>query len=171
MNHPPSDNRGVHKMIQIFRGIRVMLDSDLARLYGVSTKQLNQQVSRNPERFPDDFMFELGPTETTNLKSHMATTYSGWGGRRRGRPRVFTEQGVAMLSSVLKSRRAIEVNIEIMRAFVRLRRWLLTNEELSRRLDALERRYDGQFRAVFDAIRGLIREPTPARRPIGFKPP
>lgn len=146
-----------------------MLDQDLASLYGVSVKQLNQQVRRNIDRFPEDFMFRLDAEEGANLRSQFVTS-SSWGGRRY-QPMAFTEQGVAMLSSVLRSPRAVQVNVEIMRAFVRLRRMLESNAELSRKLDALERKYDGQFRAVFEAIRELM---TPARKPgkrIGFRVP
>ena len=145
-----------------------MLDADLAALYGVETKALNQAVRRNIERFPDDFMFQLTSDEMENLRSQTVTS-SSWGGRRT-RPYAFTEQGVAMLSSVLKSPRAIQVNIEIMRAFVRLRQMVTSNADLARKLNALERKYDGQFKIVFAAIRELT-EPTPKKkgRPIGFR--
>ncbi len=155
--------------IRLIRGQKVLLDQDLASLYGVSVKQLNQQVRRNIDRFPEDFMFRLDAEEGANLRSQFVTS-SSWGGRRY-QPMAFTEQGVAMLSSVLRSPRAVQVNVEIMRAFVRLRRMLESNAELSRKLDALERKYDGQFRAVFEAIRELM---TPARKPgkrIGFRVP
>lgn len=153
----------------MIRGQKVLLDEDLAQLYGVPVKRLNQQVRRNAGRFPGDFMFQLEDDEVASSKSHAATLKKGRGAHRKYAPMAFTEQGVAMLSSVLRSARAVEVNVEVMRAFVRLRRLLESNVELSRRLDALERRYDGQFRAVFDAIRELM---TPARRPakrIGFQ--
>jgi hypothetical protein len=145
-----------------------MLDADLAALYGVETKALNQAVRRNIERFPDDFMFQLTSDEMENLRSQTVTS-SSWGGRRT-RPYAFTEQGVAMLSSVLKSPRAIQVNIEIMRAFVRLRQMVTSNADLARKLNALERKYDGQFKIVFAAIRELT-EPTAKKkgRPIGFR--
>ncbi|HET7294200.1 MAG TPA: ORF6N domain-containing protein [Vicinamibacteria bacterium] len=152
--------------ILVLRGQRVMLDSDLAALYGVPVKRLNEQVRRNRERFPEDFMFELSNEEDANLRSQFATSRS-WGGRRTA-PCAFTEQGVAMLSSVLHSSRAIQVNIEIMRAFVRLRRMLQTNAELARKLDALESKYDGQFRVVFEAIRELMAPPDTPRRRIGY---
>jgi hypothetical protein len=129
-----------------------MLDADLAVLYGVSTKRLNEQVRRNRSRFPDDFMFQLTAEEVRSLRSQFATSKQGRGGRRYA-PLVFTEQGIAMLSTVLNSERAIQVNIEIMRAFVRLRRMLASNEDLSRKLAALEKKYDSQFRVVFEAIR------------------
>jgi hypothetical protein len=144
----------------------VLLDSDLAELYGVETRVLNQAVARNRARFPEDFMFQLSPEEFGDLKSQFVT--SSWGGRRTA-PYAFTEQGVAMLSSVLHSKRAIAVNIEIMRAFVRLRELLSGHAELARRLDELEKKYDAQFRVVFDAIRQLMAPPaTPPRRRIGF---
>jgi hypothetical protein len=145
-----------------------MLDSDLAELYGVATKVLIQAVKRNIDRFPDDFMFQLTKQELGNLRSQFVT--SSWGGRRYP-PYAFTEQGVAMLSSVLRSDRAIHVNIEIMRAFVRLRQMLASNVELSRKLAALEKKYDAQFKVVFDAIRELMTPPAPKKkRPIGFGP-
>ena len=123
-------------------------------------------MRRNRERFPEDFVFRLTADEVAGLGSRVGV--SGWGGRRH-RPYAFTEQGVAMLSSVLRSPRAVAVNIEIMRAFVRLRRWLLENRELAERLDALERRYDDQFKIVFDAIRELMREPAKDTGRVGFK--
>lgn len=143
-----------------------MLDADLAVLYGVSVKRLNEQVTRNRERFPADFMFQLSAAEHAKLRSQIATA-SSWGGRRTA-PRAFTEQGVAMLSSVLRSQRAVQVNIEIMRAFVRLRQLLAGNAELARRLAALEARYDAHFKVVFRAIRELMAIPAPSRRRIGF---
>ena len=144
-----------------------MLDADLAVLYGVSTKRLNEQVKRNRSRFPDDFMFQLTAEEVRSLRSQFATSKQGRGGRRYA-PLVFTEQGIAMLSTVLNSERAIQVNIEIMRAFVRLREMIATHKELARKLEALEKRYDAQFRVVFDAIRELTAPPTPKKRKIGF---
>ncbi|MFQ5799170.1 MAG: ORF6N domain-containing protein [Bacteroidota bacterium] len=144
-----------------------MLSTDLARLYQVAPRVLVQAVKRNAVRFPEDFMFQLTSEEFQNLKSQIVT--SSWGGVRRATPYAFTEQGVAMLSSVLRSKRAVRVNIEIMRAFVRLRRMLASNEELARKLAALEKKYDAQFKIVFDAIRELMRPPEPKRRPIGFR--
>ena len=147
-----------------------MLDRDLAQLYGVPTKAFNQAVQRNRDRFPPDFMFRLSKQEfenlrsqivTSSLKSQFAISSSGWGGRRHP-PYAFTEQGVAMLSSVLRSKRAIQVNVEIMRAFVRLRRMLASNEELARKLAAMEKKYDAQFKVVFDAIRELMSPPSPS---------
>lgn len=148
-----------------------MLDEDLADLYGVTTKALVQAVKRNLERFPLDFMFLLTKQDAAILRSQFVTSSGGsrpWGGRRN-LPYAFTEQGVAMLSSVLKSRRAVQVNIEIMRAFVRIRGISAQSQELSRRLDALESKYDEQFKVVFDAIRELMTPPaTPPKRRIGF---
>lgn len=152
------------------RGEKVLLDSDLARLYGVTTKRLNEQVRRNLERFPGDFMFQLSAAELADLRSQIATSNSGRGGRR-SRPFAFTEQGVAMLSSVLHSEQAIRVNIEIVRAFVRLRQMLATHAELARKLDLLERKYDARFRSVFDAIRALMAAESRPRRRIGFGEP
>jgi len=144
-----------------------MLDSDLAALYGVETKVLVQAVKRNIERFPEDFMFRLNKKEFVILRSQIVTS-SDWGGRRYA-PYAFTEQGVAMLSSVLHSQRAIQVNIEIMRAFIRLRQMLASHAELARKLDELEKKYDAQFKEVFEAIRQLMTPPEPKRRPIGFQ--
>ena len=157
----------VERAIEMLRGHRVLLDADLAVMYGVAAKVLNQAVKRNIERFPADFMFQLTAEEAANLRSQSVTSNS-WGGRRF-LPYAFTEQGVAMLSSVLRSPRAVQVNIEIMRAFVRLRQMLQTNADLARKLAVLEKKYDAQFKAVFDAIRDLM---TPAEKPkrrIGFR--
>ena len=142
-----------------------MLDKDLSSLYQVGTRDLNKAVSRNLERFPEDFMFQLTSDELKNLMFHFGT--SSWGGTRKS-PRVFTEQGVAMLSSVLKSKRAVRVNIEIMRTFVRLRQILISHADLARKLATLEKRYDTQFKAVFDAIRQLMMPPEQPKRRIGF---
>ena len=166
----------IERAILIIRGHKVMLDADLAMLYGVSVGRLNEAVKRNRDRFPGDFMFQLSRIEfdnlkqqanDLNLKSQIAITSSDWGGRRSP-PYVFTEQGVAMLSSVLRSRRAVKVNIEIMRAFVRFRQILPSNAQLARKLDALEKKYDAQFKVVFDAIRQLMTPPEPPKRKIGF---
>lgn len=151
--------------ILTLRNQRVLLASNLALLYGVETKVLMQAVKRNIERFPPDFMFQLTADEWTNLRSQVVT--SNRGGTRYA-PYAFTEQGVSMLSSVLKSARAVHVNIEIMRAFVRLRRMLAEHRDLAQRLDELEQHYDKQFSAVFDAIRQLMAPPKQANRPIGF---
>jgi hypothetical protein len=145
-----------------------MLGNDLAKLYEVPTKVLNQAVKRNQERFPSDFMFQLTPNEAQVLRSQFVTLKSGTGRHSKYLPYAFTEQGVAMLSSVLRSKRAVQVNVEIMRAFVRLRRMLASNEDLARKLDALEKEYDSQFRVVFDVIRELMAPPEPRRRKIGF---
>ncbi|MBI5267424.1 MAG: ORF6N domain-containing protein [candidate division Zixibacteria bacterium] len=157
----------IERTIFLVRGQRVMLDSDLAELYGVTTGRLNKAVKRNRDRFPGDFMFILTPGEMKSLISQIAISKSGRGGRRKP-THAFTEQGVAMLSSVLRSRRAVRVNIEIMRVFVRLRQLLLTHADLARKLDALEMRYDSQFKVVFDAIRQLMTPPEPKKRKIGF---
>jgi ORF6N domain len=153
--------------ILLIRRLKVMLDRDLARLYEVETRVLVQAVRRNLERFPADFMFQLTKEEFDDLRSQMVIS-SGWGGRRYP-PYAFTEQGVAMLSSVLRSEQAARVNVEIMRAFVRLRNLLASNNELARRLDELEQRYDAQFMAVFAAIRQLMQPPDPPRQSIGFR--
>jgi hypothetical protein len=157
----------VERAILVLRGHRVMLDEALAELYGVPTRRLNEQVKRNLERFPEDFMFQLSQEELGNLRSQFATS-SSWGGRRHV-PQAFTEQGVAMLSSVLRSPRAVQVNIEIMRAFVRLRQMLQENAELARKLASLEKKYDAQFRVVFDAIRELMTPVAKAKKRIGFR--
>jgi hypothetical protein len=157
----------VERLILLIRGHKVILDTDLAVLYGVTTKRLNEQVRRNRSRFPADFMFQLSSEEVEFLRSQVATSKRGRGGRRYA-PYVFTEQGVAMLSTVLNSERAIQVNIEIMRAFVRLRQILASNAQLARKLDSLEKRYDAQFQVVFDAIRQLMTPPEPTKRKIGF---
>jgi len=157
----------IERSILLIRGHKVLLDVDLAALYGVPTKRLNEQVRRNRARFPEDFMFQLTAEEVTSLRSQIATSNKGRGGRRYA-PYAFTEQGVAMLSTVLNSERAILVNIEIMRAFVRLRQMLASNAELSRKMDALEKKYDAQFKVVFDAIRQLMAPPETKKRKIGF---
>ena len=157
----------VERRILLIRGQKVMLDADLAELYGVPTKSLNLAVKRNAERFPEDFMFQLTGDEAAGLRFHFETSKSGRGGRRY-RPYAFTEQGVAMLSSVLRSLRAVQVNIAIMRTFVRLREMLLSHADLARKLAALENKYDAQFKVVFDAIRELMQPPTPPRQKLGF---
>ena len=181
----PIENR-----ILFIRGQYVMLDHDLAALYGVTTKVLNQAVRRNSSRFPEDFMFEVSlfeaessrsqivtlkqeradPSlnEASNLRSQFVTSSLRHGGKRY-RPFVFTEQGVAMLSSVLRSPRAVQVNIQIMRSFVRLRQMVMSNEDLRLKLDALEQRYDEQFKVVFDAMRKLIAEDEKTKPEIGFR--
>lgn len=156
----------IESLILRVRGHNVIMDKDLAALYGVTTFNLNKAVTRNIERFPDDFMFRLTRQEFNDLKFHLGI--SSWGGTRK-LPRAFTEQGVAMLSGVLRSPRAVQVNIQIMRTFVKLRRMLSAHKELEKRLDALERKYDKQFRVVFEAIRQLMKPPQPKHRPIGFQ--
>lgn len=151
------------------RGQKVMLDGSLAELYGVETRALVQAVKRNRARFPADFMFRLSAEERAGLTSQFVMS-NGRGGRRT-LPYAFTEQGVAMLSSVLRSRKAVEVNVEIMRAFARIRDMLAGNANLLRRLDELEERYDRQFRSVFDAIRALVASEARPRRRIGFHQP
>jgi hypothetical protein len=151
--------------IFFLRGQKVMLDVHLAGLYRVDTKALTRAVRRNLVRFPSDFMFQVSNQEFAILRRQIGT--SSWGGRRH-RPYAFTEQGVAMLSSVLRSKRAVLVNIQVVRTFVRLRAILASHEELARRLAALESRYDAQFRSVFDAIRELMNPAKASPRPIGF---
>lgn len=156
----------IERKILLVRGKKVMLDADLAELYGVETKYLVKAVKRNLLRFPADFMFTLNQEEFENLRFHFGTS-SQWGGRRYF-PYAFTEQGVAMLSSVLHSERAIEVNIMIMRAFVKLREMIASNKDLARRLDGLEKKYDSQFKVVFEAIRQIMTPPETKKRKIGF---
>ncbi|MFC1560051.1 ORF6N domain-containing protein [Candidatus Margulisiibacteriota bacterium] len=156
----------IENRIFVIRGHKVMLDSDLAKLYRVPTFRLNEQVKRNLDRFPEDFMFRLSKEEYSNLISQNAI--SRWGGVRK-LPRVFTEQGVAMLSSVLRSKRAVHVNIQIMRAFVKLRRILSSHAELRRKIEEMERKYDANFKVVFDAIRKLMEGPvSKSSKKIGF---
>lgn len=175
------------QLVFFVRGERVILDVDLARLYGVPTKALNQAMSRNKRRFPDDFAFRLKQNELITMRSQIVTSKAaatsehpvlrsqivifkqGRGGRRYA-PYAFTEQGVAMLSSVLRSQRAVEVNIAIMRTFVQLRRLMDSNLDLARKIDALEKKYDEQFAEVFAAIKQLIATPMTPRKQIGFHP-
>jgi len=171
----------IERTILLLRGQKVMLDNDLASLYGVETRVLIQAVKRNIERFPEDFTFQLTWEEADALRSQSATSNPQQAGRLRSqfvilkpgkhlkyRPYAFTEQGVAMLSSVLRSPRAVSVNIEIMRAFVRLRQMLLSHADLARKLDAIEKTYDSQFKVVFDALRQLMQPPVKPKRAIGF---
>ena len=162
----------VESSILLIRSQKVILDRTLAKLYGVSTSVLNQAVKRNPERFPQDFMFQLTQEEAKvleeRLRSQIVTLKKSRGKHMKYRPYAFTEHGILMLSSVLKSERAVLVNIEIMRAFVRLREMLASNAELNRRLDALELNYDGKFKVVFEAIRQLMKPIPKNRNPIGF---
>jgi len=157
----------IENKILILRSQNVMLDSDLSQLYGVETRVLIQSIKRNIDRFPKDFMFQLTKTEFANLKSQSVTS-SQWGGRRYP-PYAFTEQGVAMLASVLKSKKAIRVNIEIVRSFVKLRQLLSDNEKLARKLVLLEKKYDSNFKIVFDAIRQLMQPPPSKTKKIGFE--
>jgi ORF6N domain len=157
----------IDSRIYLIRGEKVLLDSDLARLYGVETKTLNRVVQRNPARFPADFMFQLTGEEAEALRCQIGTSNAGRGGRRY-LPHVFTEQGVAMLSGLLNSPRAIAVNVEIMRAFVRLRRMIASHADLARKLDGLEKKYDDQFRIVFEAIRELMLPEPGKKREMGF---
>jgi len=159
----------ITRSILLIRGQKVMLDEALADLYEVEVKVLNQAVKRNAARFPADFMFQLTVEEAAVLRSQIVTLKTGSGRHRKYLPYAFTEQGVAMLSSVLRSERAVRVNIEIMRAFVQLRQLLSSHTDLARKLEALEKKYDAQFKIVFDAIRELMTPPEPARKkPIGF---
>jgi len=162
----------IRNLIHNIRGKAVMLDSDLADLYQVETRTLNQAVRRNSDRFPEDFMFQLTEEEAERLRSQFVISKIGRGGRRYA-PYVFTEQGVAMLSSVLNSDIAIKANIQIMRAFVQVKRLGLTVLDIRRKLDGMEKKYDHQFKIVFDAIRQLLAPPPPPARKlkIGFTPP
>ena len=160
----------IERLILLIRGHKVILDADLADLYGVETRALTQAVKRNLNRFPADFMFQLSDEEAKLLRSHIVISKNRRGGRRY-LPYAFTEQGVAMLSGVLNSERAVEVNIEIMRAFVRLREMLLNHKDLAHKLDALERKFEGHdvhIRSLFEAIRQLMTPPEPNKRKIGF---
>jgi hypothetical protein len=162
---------GIAKLILSVRGHKVMLDADLAQLYGVATSNLNKAVKRNINRFPGDFVFQLTVEEAGALRFQSGISKVAGRGGRRYLPYVFTEQGVAMLSSVLRSRRAVEVNIEIMRAFVQLRRFLSAHKELAQKLAQLERKigaHDEQIQAIFNAIRQLMKPPEPNKRKIGF---
>jgi phage regulator Rha-like protein len=165
----------ITRSILVLRGHKVLLDEDLAALYGVETKVLLQAIKRNAARFPEDFMLELTALEWAALRSQFVTLKAGRGQHRKYLPYAFTEQGVAMLSSVLRSPRAISVNIEIMRAFVRMREMLASNQDLAKRIDQLEARigkklatHDEAIAAILSAIRELMHPPAPKRRPIGF---
>ena len=168
MSEPLALAQRVDQRIRVLRGQNVLLDADLAELYGVTIPALNQAVKRNAARFPEDFMFQLTAEESAFLRSQFVILKRGSGRHRKYRPHAFTEQGVAMLSGVLRSARAVTVNVEIMRAFVRLRRILQARPDLARKLDALEKKYDAQFRVVFDAIRKLMAPPATPKRRIGF---
>jgi hypothetical protein len=158
-----------HKIVTL-RGLRVMLDLDLAELYGVETKEINRAVARNRERFPADFAFRLNQSEFQDLRCQIGT--SSWGGRRYP-PVVFTEQGVAMLSSVLHSERAVRVNVQIMRVFVRLRQWVGSHDQLARKIGELEKKIqtqDGEIKLIFAAINTMLHPVTRKKRQIGFAP-
>jgi hypothetical protein len=156
----------IERSILLIRGEKVMLDSDLAELYGVPTKRLNEQVRRNLNRFPPDFMFQLTRKESKNLRSQIATS-SSYGGRRY-LPYAFTEHGALMLANILNSEQAAQTSVLVVRTFIRLRQMLASNAELARKVEALEKKYDGQFKVVFDAIRQLMSPPEPKRSEIGF---
>ena len=168
-------DESVEGSILLIRSQRVILDRTLAKLYGVSTKSLNQAVKRNPERFPPDFMFQLTMAEakelaSPGLRSQIVTLKKPQGKHIKYRPYAFTEHGILMLSSVLRNDRALQVNIQIMRTFVRRREMLASNAALTRRLDELERTYDGRFKVVFRAVRQLLKPPVRKRKQIGFQP-
>ena len=156
----------IQSAIVLIRGQRVMLDSDLAELYDVETKRLNEQVRRNPDRFPPDFMFQLSAEEWESLRSQIATLKRGE--HRKYLPYAFTEHGALMLANVLNSDRAAQASVQVVRAFVRLRQMLASHAELARKLAALERRFDTQFKVVFETIRRLMSPPQIKRREIGF---
>lgn len=158
----------IERRIYVIRGHKVMLDFDLAELYDVTTTRLNEQVKRNIERFPEDFAFQLTREEFDALMSQIAISNTGRGGRRK-LSWAFTEHGILMLSSVLRSEQAVQVNIAIMRAFVRMREVMISHKDMARRIDDIERKYDTQFKAVFDAIRRLMEPPAPPKkRSIGY---
>ncbi len=157
----------IERKIYLIRGEKVMLDSDLAELFGVETKNLNKAVKRNMERFPSEFMFQLNHQELTALKFQFGTSNDGRGGRRT-LPYAFTEHGTIMLATVLNSPVAVQASIQIVKAFVRLRQLLATHKDLARNLTEMERKYDAQFRVVFDAIRELMTPIVPKKRKIGF---
>ena len=158
----------ISRKIYFLRKTRVMLDSDLAQLYGVTTSNLNQAVRRNYNRFPKDFMFQLTKKDAEVLRSQFAISNKEGRGGRRYFPYAFTEHGVAMLSSILHSDRAVQVNIAIMRAFLQLRAMLATHEDLRRKIAEMEKRYDSKFHAVFATLRQMLETPIPAKRHIGF---
>src|ERR1051325_250102 len=157
----------IERLILFIRGEKVMLDSDLAALYGVETKVLNRAVKRNAARFPSDFMFQLTSEETESLRYQFGTSNEGRGGRRY-LPYAFTEHGALMLANVLNSARAAQTSVQIVRAFIRLRQLLSSNAELARKLEKLEQRYDRQFKVVFDTLRRLMWPAESKRREIGF---
>ncbi len=158
----------IERKIYLVRGQKVMLDSDLAELYDVTTKRLNEQVRRNSDRFPADFMFQLSSDEFESLRSHFATLKQGRGYHRKYLPYAFTEHGALMAASVLNTSRAVEVSLYVVRVFVKLREMIATHKDLAKKLEELERKYDSQFRVVFDAIRALVAEPELKEKKIGF---
>lgn len=158
----------VEQLIRVIRGERVIVDADLAGLYGVSTRRLNEQVKRNADRFPQDFAFLLTRQEFTNLMSQFATSRSTYGGRRK-LPLVFTEHGAIMAANVLNSKRAVVTSVHVVRAFVRMRQLVNSNVDLVTKLNELERKYDEQFKVVFTAIRQLMAPSEPQRKVIGFR--
>ncbi len=157
----------IARKIYLIRGQKVMLYSDIAELYGVTTKRLNEQIRRNADRFPVDFMFQLSFVEYEHLRSQIATSSLKHGGRRY-LPCAFTEHGALMAASVLNTPRAIEVSLYVVRAFVKLREMIATHKNLAKKLEELEKKYDGQFQVVFEAIRALVAEPEPKQKKIGF---
>lgn len=158
----------IEQKIYLIRGQKIMLDSDLAELYGVTTKRLNEQVRRNADRFPGDFMFQLSLDEFESLRSHFATLKQGRGKHRKYLPYAFTEHGALMAASVLNTPKAVEVSIYVVRVFVKLREMIASHKELAKKLEELEKKYDAQFRVVFDAIRQLMIPPEQDKRKIGF---
>ncbi len=158
----------VEQSIHTIRGHRVILDSTLSKIYGVGVKRLNEQVQRNADRFPPDFMFQLTYQEVANLRSQIATSRASWGGRRT-LPFAFTEYGAIMLANVLRSQTAVQASIQVVRAFVRLKEMVATHETLFKKINAMEKQYDAQFKTVFDAIRSLMFPPTKPKHAIGFK--
>jgi len=167
-DHLPVPAEAITRRIHVIRGQKVMIDSDLAALYEVPTKRLNEAVKRNLARFPEDFMFQLSKEELENWRSQLATSNSGARMGLRRPPYAFTELGVAMLSSVLNSDRAVQMNIAIMRAFVQLRQWATSHKDLAAKVEAMEKKYDSQFAVVFKAIKQLLTPPASPKRRIGF---
>jgi phage regulator Rha-like protein len=165
---PIVTTESLERKIYLIRGFKVMIDNDLAELYGVTTKRLNEQVRRNAERFPSDFMFQLSAEEYESLRSHFATLKQGRGQHRKYLPYVFTEHGALMAASVLNTPRAIHVSLYVVRAFVKLREMIASHKDLARKLDELEKKYDGQFQIVFEAIRQLMAIEEKPKRKIGF---
>lgn len=167
MSHPSVHYESIKKKILLIRGEKVMLDFHLAEMYTVEVKYLKRAVRRNIDRFPEDFMFEISRDEYNSLRRHFGTLEKG--SHSKYLPFAFTEQGVAMLSSILRSKRAVSVNIEIMRAFVKLRYILASHKDLEKKLNELENKYDSKFKIVFDALRELMKPPDKPKRPLGFK--